>query len=428
MKENLYSKVNPIVGWLLRLAVGVTFIFSGFSKAVDPYGTFYKIGDYVAAMSWHLPDNLMLTAAFGLFCLEFALGLMLLLGCFRRTTAIVCVVVMSVMLPLSLWLAIADPVADCGCFGDALVISNWATFWKNVGLTCACVWLVHGNTHLPRLVTPALQWVSLTLSIAYPIYIGLIGYLIQPPVDFRPYKVGGPLIEASDERVEREEEDVKLVYRDSNGNEKVFAVDDELPSEENGWSFVRQQKPTSSSSKSAEHALCIYDGEEDVTTDVILSQEPQLVLFMPRLSDVSVRDTWPINYLYTYCLNHDIDMITVAAASPDAIEAWKDISLAEYPVYSAEDTSIKEVVRGNPALVYLDNGRIVWKQTLEFTDVDNLMSPEANHTIAEANKPVHRYMTNATLALVFFQVLLICASFIPVFANRHKAKGDSELT
>ena len=129
---------TAVVGWLLRIAVGATFIFSGFSKAVDPYGTFYKIGDYVAAWGWHLPDNIVLTGAFGLFSLEFALGLMLLLGCFRRAAAIASLVVMAFMLPLSLWLALADPVADCGCFGDALVISNWSTFWKNVMLTLGC--------------------------------------------------------------------------------------------------------------------------------------------------------------------------------------------------------------------------------------------------------------------------------------------------
>ena len=94
---------TAVVGWLLRIAVGATFIFSGFSKAVDPYGTFYKIGDYVAAWGWHLPDNIVLTGAFGLFSLEFALGLMLLLGCFRRAAAIASLVVMAFMLPLSLW-------------------------------------------------------------------------------------------------------------------------------------------------------------------------------------------------------------------------------------------------------------------------------------------------------------------------------------
>mgnify|MGYP000000524936 CR=1 FL=1 len=417
---------TAVVGWLLRIAVGATFIFSGFSKAVDPYGTFYKIGDYVAAWGWHLPDNIVLTGAFGLFSLEFALGLMLLLGCFRRAAAIASLVVMAFMLPLSLWLALADPVADCGCFGDALVISNWSTFWKNVILTLGCIWLVRDNTRLHWLVTPALQWVSLTLSIAYPVCLGLTGYLIQPPVDFRPYKVGGPLVEVGDDS--SDQENVKLIYKGPDGKEDSFSVDAELPSEEDGWTFVRQEKSAPARPVSRSSALRIYQGDEDVTSDVVRPDTRQLVLFMPSLSDINVRDTWPINSLYAYCRDYDIDMFAVAAASPEAVEAWQDISLAEYPVYTAEDTSIKEVVRGNPALVFLESGRITWKQTLEATDVDALradvLSPR-HQNIESVALPVRQYMNRATLLLVLLQAILVGFSFIPV-AWRHCRKPSKK--
>lgn len=425
-ERNYTAVASSVVGWLLRIAVGATFIFSGFSKAVDPYGTFYKIADYVATWGWHLPDNLMLTAAFGLFCLEFALGLMLLLGCFRRTTAIASLAMMAVMLPLSLWLALADPVADCGCFGDALVISNWSTFWKNVALTGACVWLVRGNARLHWLVTPALQWVSLTLAIAYPIYLGLLSYLVQPPVDFRPYKVGGPLVEVSDEA--GDEDDVQLIYRGLQGKEKAFSVDAELPSEEEGWTFVRQEKKTLAKPAAHARALRIYEGDEDVTADVIRPDQYQLIVFMPSLGDISVRDTWPINSLYTYCRGFGYDMFAVAAASPEAIDAWKDISLAEYPVYTAEDTSIKEVVRGNPALVFLEQGRIVWKQTLEATDVDALLTDvlaPGHENIESVALPVRQYKNRATILLALLQAILVGFSFIPV-AWRHRRKSPKK--
>ena len=128
-----YPKVLLILTWLLRIAVGGVFIVSGLSKGIDPWGTFYKTSEYLTAM--HIPivelGNTVLTLVFLLFSSEFIIGVCLLTGCYRKAAPIFAALFMLVMLPLTLWIAIADPVSDCGCFGDFLVISNWATFIKN---------------------------------------------------------------------------------------------------------------------------------------------------------------------------------------------------------------------------------------------------------------------------------------------------------
>lgn len=418
-KGNLTPALR-IVAWAMRMVVGATFIFSGFSKAVDPYGTFYKLTDYAAVVGWEIPYGVMLLGAFLLFCAEFVIGVMLVCGCFRRTTAICVSLVMLFMLPLSLWLAIANPVADCGCFGDAMVISNWATFWKNVGLMAACVWLLFFNRRIHWLITPALQWVALTLAIAYPVYLGFIGYWQQPVIDFRPFKAGTALNSSA-------EEDnvagsvVKLIYRDAAGNEKAFNLDS-IPDESNGWTFVRQEEQVidagiaiDTGKRTPEHGITIYSafGDEEVTDDVLVSEGEQLILFMPRVSAVNVRDTWPINSLYRYSKEHNVDMMAVCAATPQEIAYWQDISLAEYPVYTAEDTSIKEVVRGNPALVYLQNGKIVWKQTLASTDVDALTAPSSQlklKDLATDNRPA---LIHSSWFLVLALGLLTLFSFLP---------------
>lgn len=415
-----------VVGWLLRLALGGTFIFSGFSKAVDPYGTFYKIADYFAAFGWQVPDTLMITAAFGLFTAEFAIGLMLLLGCFRRASIWASAVVMAVMLPLSLWLAIANPVPDCGCFGDAFVISNWATFWKNVILAAACVWLLRVNVRLHWLITPALQWIALTVTIAYIIFIGFLGYNIQPPIDFRPYKAGSEMVDVNAAE-ERGEDDVKLIYCAPDGSEKAFSITDELPAEEDGWTFLRQEESHATAKAQASHSdkdLRIFDGDDDVTAQVILPDQKQLLLLMPNLTDVTVRDTWPVNSLYKYCQEHGIDMIAITAADPETIARWEDISLAEYPIYTAEDTAIKEVVRGNPALVYLVNGKIKWKQTLGITDVDALTASGSSKTLDGMAIPMVHYMNNLTLYATLLILLLALMSFIPVLLRHRKSPSS----
>ena len=128
---------------ICRLVLATVFILSGFVKAVDPLGTQYKIQDYLEAM--HLgrlvPDMLTLAASVAQSAVEFCLGIFLLFAIQRRLTSRLILIIMLVMTPLTLWLALANPISDCGCFGDALVLTNWQTFWKNVVLlVCASSW------------------------------------------------------------------------------------------------------------------------------------------------------------------------------------------------------------------------------------------------------------------------------------------------
>ena len=128
---------------LCRFVLGVTFIFSGFVKADDPWGTAYKIEDYVYAFGWSdfVPSFLPLFLSCLLSVFEFTLGVYLFFGIRKRLTSIAVALVMVCMTPFTLYLALANPVADCGCFGDALKLTNWETFWKNVVLLVLALWL-----------------------------------------------------------------------------------------------------------------------------------------------------------------------------------------------------------------------------------------------------------------------------------------------
>ena len=119
---------------LCRFSLALVFVFSGFVKAIDPLGTQYKIQDYLVALGWSeiFPDFLPFLMAVLLGVVEFCLGVYLFFGIRRIIAPRVLVLIMSFMTPLTLWLAIDEPVSDCGCFGDAVVLSNWQTFWKNV--------------------------------------------------------------------------------------------------------------------------------------------------------------------------------------------------------------------------------------------------------------------------------------------------------
>lgn len=395
--------------WLCRLLVGATFIFSGMAKADDPWGSLYKVMDYIGVMhlDWVSP-SLALAGVFLLFVLEFMTGVFLVTGSFRRFSPVMVLLFMIFMLPLTLWIAIANPVADCGCFGDAWIISNWATFWKNVGITLCGLWLLKTNRRVHWLVTPALQWILFLISASYISFIGFVGYAHQPPVDFREYKTGTPLVtpDASD--------DAHFVFiYEKAGVKREFAETDALPDEESGWKFV-DRRQTDTAIAPVQRALRLWspDGSEDVTADVAGSEgDKQMVLLIPSMKEVSIATTWKINELWQWASEHDIDFIAVAPVSQEDIEEWKDISMAEYPIYTSEDTSIKEVARGNPAVVYTENGNIVWKSTLCALPSDEKLQSTTNADMLFT--PSLRWLESMSVIYLCIIAMLVMCSLLP---------------
>ena len=387
----------------------------------------------------HLPDypNLLLVGVFFLCGFEFCIGVFLLTGCFRRSAPICAALFMAVMLPLTLWIAVSDPVADCGCFGDALIISNWATFWKNVVLSLAVVWLWRFNASLEWLIRPHLQWIALLITGIYIVAIGMCGYLYQPLLDFRPYPIGSQLTYIEEADGDREGEDQYNLVYEKDGKEYEFSIDDELPSEDDGWTFVRRELTSGSSTdsgasggsknvvidpslergeeSSGESTFRIWseDGEEDMTDDAVLHDGEQIILFMPDLAGVSVATTWQINSLYTWAGKHGIDMIGVVSGNEEEIAEWQDLSLAAYPLYTAEDTEIKMVARGNPSVVYLKDGRIVWKSTLRAIPTEDFLSADASGDPASYARNDKAILYNITVIYVMILVVLSFLSYLP---------------
>lgn len=375
---NRYPRILIALTWLMRLAVGSVFIVSGLSKGIDPWGTFYKASEYLTAM--HVPiaelGNAVLALTFVLFSVEFIIGVSLALGCYRKAAPIIAAMIMLVMLPLTLWIAIADPVADCGCFGDFLVISNWATFIKNCLLGVAVVWLLKFNTKARCLIAPYAQWVATVAVAAYIVAVGYIGYWQQPTVDFRPYKAGTRLFQ--DEEGPEYEPSYIFVY-ERDGEQRRIGEDEPLPDESEGWRFVRREEQefkgvaatgNASADSGADFRVWDESGEVDVTESLV-GYDRQLILLVPDISALSMASSWKINTLYDMAQRHDTEFFAVVAGSPAAIEEWRDLSSGQYPIYTAEDTSIKELARGNPALVSLKDGVIEWKSALSALRLDD---------------------------------------------------------
>ena len=162
-----YEKWCRVLTVLMRLVVGAVFVFSGFTKSIDPWGTTYKITDYLNAMGLGQWTGTALFIAVSLAALEFMLGFAIVLGSYRRSAPVLALLLMLVMTPLTLWLAVTGAVPDCGCFGDAWHLSNWATFAKNVLLLLGIIYLLVFNKTVKGIYGPAVQWVVMTLAFAF---------------------------------------------------------------------------------------------------------------------------------------------------------------------------------------------------------------------------------------------------------------------
>lgn len=391
--------------WILRIVVGCTFVFSGFSKLVDPWGFIFKIEDYLAAMGIDPIRSLSMIGSIGIASFELICGLCLATGCFKRLSVWLLTLSMVVMLPLTLWVWIADPIEDCGCFGDALRISNALTFWKNVLLTAALAYLCFYNKKVRSCVfRPQIQWLVFVASFFYSLFVGLYGYNIQPMIDFRPYPVGSNLYESLVDGEIEDGADMDFVY-EKDGERRVFNIDN-LP--DSTWTFVdRVVVEADTETPSPQAAFTIYDGDDDVTSEVLSPYGEQLLLVVPEgdLADISY--SYTANEFHKAMERVDGSMVGLMSASPEKIADWVDISMSDYPYYTVEDTSLKQLARGTMSFVYLRDGVVQWKRTLstfDFDTVDRIGNGEM--AVADLVVDDESPLKNATIYLLLFLAIL----------------------
>lgn len=343
--------------WLCRVLTGATFVVSGWAKCIDPAGFVYKIEEYLAAwgISAAIPPDIVIVFAVGLSLFELVTGVLLATGCMRRAAPICGLLLMAVMLPLSIYIYVAEPVADCGCFGDFIILSNGATMWKNVVITLMLGWAQYGSKHIVPLYRPSTQWLAIAISAAYGLTLAFIGWNIQPMVDFRPYPVGTAL------NGEAVEEATPTFIYSKDGEEREFALD-ALP--DSTWTFVSAVE-----SEGDESALAIFDDDYEVTDEILSDLEGDVLLLVVNNPD--------IEYITRARLANEINdsitarggrMIGLVAASGEALEQWTDLARPHFEVYSCGDTGLKQLVRGNASIVALRDGVIMWKRSLVSID------------------------------------------------------------
>lgn len=366
------QRIQPFAVVALRWVVGAVFIFSGFVKGIDLWGVIYKVTDYINAFGWDWALPYVDVVAVMMPLAEFTIGFLLFIGSFRRVSVWLALAIMAFMLPLTAYVAIYDPVADCGCFGDALVISNTVTFWKNVVITLALCFLLWKNATVRSLYGPAVQWLTVVFPVVYLLVIMAVGFYEQPLIDFRPYKAGTYIIGDNEGGLDAE---YSFIY-EKNGHRQRFSLYD-LP--DTTWTFVNREESVPDSvagDGKVVNQLVFFDGDYDVASEVLPLEGDVVLLLIPDLASVNVSSTFMINEMYDSLSESGIMMICLIGGSDSDIDEWREISMADYPVYKMDDTMVKTIARGNPALVRVSDGRILWKQAMEAVNADDVQSVE----------------------------------------------------
>ena len=318
--------------------VSPTLILSGYVKAIDPLGTQYKIQDYLSALSLDgiFPDWTTLGTSVLLSAIEFSLGIFLLFAIHRRLVTKLVLALMVVMTVISAWLWIANPISDCGCFGDAIVLTN-------------------GH-----------QWIVINYTLLFVLLSSLYCLYDLPLFDFRPYHVGSDLrkgMEVPDSAAQPEFETTFILEKD--GERREFSLADYPDST---WTFIDSRTVMVKEGYVPPiHDFSIETAEgDDITEDVLSDPGYTFLLISPHLENANDSDFGNIDQIYEYSQDNGYNFYCLTASGEGGIERWRELTGAEYPFCTTDATTLKTIIRSNPGLLLLHNGVVIRKWSHHF--------------------------------------------------------------
>ena len=359
-------KPAHIIGSTARTLLALTFLFSGFVKAVDPLGTVYKIEDYLKAFGGFFTDLLPLAgiAAVCLIATEWILGVCMLTNVRTQVTSWLALTFYLVMTPLTLWIALTNPVSDCGCFGDALVLTNWQTFWKNVVFLSLVIILLCCKKAIPALWS---WWAELIIALlATGSVAGIMGYSYThlPPMDFRPYKIGNhiPTLMEIPEDAEPDQYEVTLIY-EKDGIQQEFTLEN-YPSTDPSWKFVDQKSKLIKKG----YVAPIHDFEilnmdfEDLTYDILESEEPVTLI---AIYDLNKTDRKQMDKVKRLLEENVLCYILTGSGEADIEDFCMEYAIDENAFCTIDPVTLKTIVRANPGVFVVQNGYVIDKYNLK---------------------------------------------------------------
>lgn len=364
MENNYIHRIKIVWTNLCRFVLALVFIFSGFIKANDPQGTYYKIEDYLQAFGLldYTPEFLPLFGSILLAVVEFTLGVFLFFGIRRKLTTISLLGFMLFMTPFTLYLAVMNPVSDCGCFGDAIILTNWETFWKNIFFLIAAISVFKWSGLMIRIISKKSQWLISLYTLLYISAIALYCVSYLPIFDFRPYHIGANIIESM--RIPQGEKPSvyeSLFVMEKNGERKEFTLENYPDST---WTFIDTKVILKEKGYEPPiHDFSLYSAEtgEDITKQILTDKGYTFLLVANRLDKADDGYIDLINEIYDYSVENGYAFYCLTSSLKEYMEQWRERTGAEYPYCTADDITLKTIIRSNPGLVLMKDATIINK-------------------------------------------------------------------
>lgn len=367
------EKTKGRIVLILQIFVGAVFIFSGFVKVIDPLGGLYKVTDYLTAFKCDALKPLGFAGMTAMSAIEFVLGIGLVSGAKQKLSSYGVLAFMVFYTPLTLYLAIANPVHDCGCFGDALVITNWQTFWKNVILLAAIVTVVCWLKYSKRGFGNKKEWAMLVYSFCFAIGLSCYCFENLPVVDFRAYKIGANLPEEMEipEGAPKDSFVTTFIYEKA-GKQQEFTMDN-YP-KDTTWKFIDSKSElVKQGYEPPIHDFTLEHPDDGDITDIILSDSNYVFLLVahnltkynlitnPAGAHYDYSDKVNAAYEYARAHGYKFYCLTATGMEDDNMKAWLAETKAQYDFLNADEITLKTIVRSSPGLFIIKSGNVINK-------------------------------------------------------------------
>lgn len=349
---------------LLPVLVGAVFIFSGFVKAIDPLGFTYKIEDYLRAFGgvFLSVTDVAFAVAVLLSVAELIVGLGLVFRIFVKQAAIGALLFMIAMTPLTLYIALVNPVSDCGCFGDALIISNWATFYKNLVISVAVGFILFNIKQIKPFVELKVQKIVAVLFILGSFGLSQYCFRHLPLIDFLPYKVGVNIPEAMviPENAKSDTYSTSFIY-EKDGVQKEFTLEN-YP-KDTTWKFIDQKSVLLTKGYVPPiHDFSVVNAQyEDITEQLLYTEGYSYLLVMYDITKTSIDGALQAEKMYQIAKSKHLPFYALTGSSDNDVADFVKLTGVTFQFYKTDPVALKTIIRANPGLVLLEKGTVKGK-------------------------------------------------------------------
>lgn len=392
---------------IARIILGALFIFSGFAKCIDPTGGAIKVEDYFVA--WGFQDSpWWLCMALSLIqnIVEFTAGFMLLCGAFIPVSSFVTLAFMVFFTPLTLYIALVNPVSDCGCFGDALKITNWQTFGKNVVFLAIAILVFKWRNVDDACGKRWKQMVMTVMGALVALLVSIKGITDEPIMDFRPYSVGTD-IKASmtiPEGAPLTEYKTTFIL-EKDGVVREFD-EHNYPYDDSTWVYKDSRSEVVKEGYTppiTDFTFTTADGEEK--TDALLNScAPTFLAISPKLENATESDLAELGRQCELARKNGFEFFVATSSSNEALSKAVERAGTNLDFLFADETMLKTIARSNPALIIIQNGVIVAKYNFNHMPLD-----------ADMATPAGSFLTNLKSSYDWTLITCLCMACVIVW-------------